>query len=98
MTSHKEGSRSRSLLRVLLFFLDGWLLLEERGNPEDDNGADNGCAKLSENAAPLNAQHGEEPAAQGSAEETQNEVHDEAEAATFHQLAGAEASETSDNK
>lgn len=44
MTSHKEGSRSRSLLRVLPFFLDGWLLLEEGGNPKDDDGTDDGCA------------------------------------------------------
>ena len=30
-------------------------------------------------------------------EETENEVHDEAEATTLHQLAGTEASETSNN-
>ena len=85
--------------RVLFrFWARGQLLLEEGGNPEDDDSTYDGCAKLSEDAAPLNAQHGEEPAAQGSAKETQNEVHDEAEATTFHQLASAEASETSNNK
>ena len=71
------------------------LLLEERGYPQDDDGTDDGSCELSDDAAQLNLQQREQPAAQGTAQQTQNQVHDEAEAAALHQLAGTEASETS---
>lgn len=73
------------------------LLLQQRGDPEDDDGAYDGGAELAEETTPLDAQQREQPAAKGSTEETENEVHDEAKATTLHQLAGTEASETSNN-
>ena len=71
------------------------LFFDQRGDPEDDDGTDDGCAELTEKAAPRDAEQIKEPAAEDTTKETKNTVHDEAVAATFHQLAGAEASQTS---
>ena len=71
------------------------LLLDQRGDPEDDDGTDDGCAELTEKAAPGDAEQIKEPTTEDTTEETKNTVHDKAVAATFHQLAGAEASQTS---
>ena len=71
------------------------LLLDQRGDPEDDDSTDDGGTKLTEKATPGNAEQVEQPAAENTTEETQHTIHDEAVAATFHQLAGAEASQTS---
>ena len=73
------------------------LLLQQRGNPEDEDGANDGGTELTEETTPLDAQQREEPAAKGSTEEAKEEVPEEAHATTLHQLAGTEASETSDN-
>ena len=74
------------------------LLLDQRGDPEDDDGTDDGCAELTEKATPGDAEQIEQPAAEDTTKETQHTIHDEAVAATFHQLAGAEASQTSKKK
>ena len=71
------------------------LLLNQRGDPEDDDGTNDGCAELTKNTAPGDAKQVEQPATKDTAEETQHTIHDEAIAATFHQLASAEASQTS---
>ena len=71
------------------------LLLDQRGDPEDDDGTDDCGAELTEKAAPGDAEQVEQPAAQDTTKETQHTIHDEAVAATFHQLASAEASQTS---
>ena len=79
-------------------FCKTYLLLEQRGYPEDGDGADDGCAELSEDAAPLYAELREQPAAEDTTEESQYEIHDEAEASAFHQLTGTEACQaTNDN-
>ena len=56
---------------------------------------DDGGTELTEKAAPRDAEQVEQPAAEDTTEETQYTIHDEAVAATFHQLAGTEASQTS---
>ena len=71
------------------------LLLDQRGDPKNDDGTDDGDTELTEKAAPGDAEQIKEPAAEDTTEETQYTIHDEAVAATFHQLAGAEASQTS---
>ena len=71
------------------------LLLDQRGDPEDDDGTDDGGTELTKKAAPGDAEQIEQPATEDTTEETQHTIHDEAVAATFHQLAGAEASQTS---
>jgi hypothetical protein len=71
------------------------LFLNQRSNPEDGDCTNDGCAKLTKDASPSDAQQIEQPAAKGSAEETKHTVHDDAIATTFHQLASAEASQTS---
>ena len=76
-------------------FLPHSLFLDQRSDPEDDDGTDDGCAELTEKATPGDAEQIKEPAAEDTTEETKNTVHDEAVAATFHQLAGTEASQTS---
>lgn len=72
------------------------LFLKERGYPQDDGSTDYGCAELAENASPLYSKLLEEPSSERAAEESEYEVHDEAEAATFHELACYEAGKTSD--
>ena len=72
-----------------------YLLFDQRGDPEDDDGTDDGDTELTEKATPRDAEQIKEPAAEDTTEETQYTIHDEAVAATFHQLAGAEASQTS---
>jgi len=76
-------------------FLPHSLFLDQRGDPEDDDGTDDGCAELTEEATPRNAKQIEQPTTEDTSEETQYTIHDEAIAATFHQLASAEASQTS---
>ncbi len=71
------------------------LLLDQRGDPEDDDGTDDGGTELTEKSAPGDAEQVEQPAAKNTTEETQHTIHDEAVAATFHQLASTEASQTS---
>ena len=68
------------------------LLLDQRCDPKDDDGTDDGGTKLTEKAAPGDAEQVEQPTAEDTTEETQHTIHDEAVATTFHQLAGAEAS------
>ena len=60
------------------------LLLQQRGHPEDDDSTDNGRAKLPEQTTPLYSEEREEPTAERASEETQQEIHDEAEATTLH--------------
>ena len=69
-----------------------YLLFDQRSDPEDDDGTDDSSAELTEKAAPGDAEQVEQPTAEDTTEETQHTIHDEAVAATFHQLAGAEAS------
>ena len=73
------------------------LLLEERGYPQDEGSADDGCAELSEKTTPLDAELLEEPAAEQTSEKTEDEIHDEAKASTLHQLACNETGKASDN-
>ena len=75
---------------------DAPLFLKERGYPQDDGSTYDGCAELAEKATPLYSKLLEEPSAERAAEESEYEVHDEAEAATFHELACYEAGKTSD--
>ena len=81
--------------REILQILTHCLLLDQRSNPEDDDGTDDGGTELTKKAAPGDAEQVEQPAAKDTTKETQHTIHDEAVAATFHQLAGAEASQTS---
>ena len=60
------------------------LLLNQRSNPQDGNGTNDGRSQLSEKTAPRNAQRIEEPAAEDTAKESKHQIHDEAEATTFH--------------
>ena len=74
------------------------LFLDQRCNPEDNDCTDDGCAELTKDAAPRNAEHVKQPATEDSTKETKHHIHDETETATFHQLAGTEASQTSYKK
>ena len=71
------------------------LLLEERSNPEDKSSTDDSCGELSQETTPRDAKQVEQPTAKCTTQETQHTVHDDAEATTLHQLASAEASQTS---
>ena len=73
------------------------LLLDEGGNPQDGDGTDDGCAKLAQDATPLNAELTEKPATENTTKKAEDQIHDETESTTFHQLAGTEASQTTDN-
>ena len=74
------------------------LLLEERGYPQDECSTDDGGAELAEKATPLDAELLEEPAAKRATEKSEDEIHDETEASTFHEFACAEAGKASDDK
>ena len=82
------------LVAVSMTLNHGGLFLDQRGDPEDDDGTDDGCAQLAQEASPRDAHQIEQPTAEDTAKETQHTVHDETVAATFHQLASAEASQT----
>ena len=91
-----DGGRIRSIKNTR--DMSPWvhnLFLNQRGDPEDDDGTDDGGTELTKKAAPGDAEQVEQPATEDTTEETKNTVHDEAVAATFHQLASAEASQTS---
>ena len=96
ITHNKGALRWKHPLIVLL--REPPLFLEERGYPQDESSADDGGAELSEKATPLDSELLEEPATERAAEESEDEVHDEAEAATFHEFACAEAGKASDDK
>ena len=74
------------------------LFLDQRGKPKDNDCTDDGCAELTKDAAPGNAEHVKQPSTEDSTKETKHNIHDDAETATFHQLAGTEASQTSKKK
>ena len=73
------------------------LLLQQRSYVEDGYGTHDGGTQLTEQATPFDAQQIENPAAQGTTEETQQQIHKEAKAAAFHQLTGTETGQTSNN-
>ena len=64
----------------------------------DNYGTDDSCGKLSQKAAPRNSEQREQPAAEHTAQQTEHDVHNQAETAAFHQLASAEASQTTHKK
>ena len=70
------------------------LLLHLRNNPEDDDCTYHSADEFSEPACNANAQEAEEPAAEGTAENTDDEVHHQAQSAALHQFAGAESGQT----
>ena len=72
-------------------------LLDKRSNPQDGHSANDGCSQLSEQSTPGDAQLFEQPASNQTAKESKYEIHNEAEASTFHQLTSAKASQTSNN-
>ena len=74
------------------------LFLDQRGKPKDNDSTDDGCAELTKEAAPGNAEHVKQPATKDSTKQSKHNIHDDAETATFHQLAGTEASQTSKKK
>ena len=62
----------------------GLLFLEERGKPEDDYSADDGRGKLTQKAAPRDSEQREQPSAEHAAQESEHDVHNEAETAAPH--------------
>ena len=60
------------------------LFLDQRGDPEDDNGTDNGYAELTQETTPRKAEQVEQPTTEDTSKEAQYTIHDEAVAATFH--------------
>jgi hypothetical protein len=93
--SQNRATRFVNLLFVLLF---DSLFLEERSDPEDAASTNDSCGKLTQESTPRNAKQREQPSAERTAEQTKHDVHNQAESATFHQLASAEASQTTQNK
>ena len=67
------------------------LLLDQLPNQQHDNGADDGCSALAEQAAPLDAELLEEPAADKSADESHEEVDPTALSRSVCQLASYSA-------
>jgi hypothetical protein len=73
------------------------LFLNQRGNPQNGYGTHNGRAQLTQDSTPLDAELTKQPTTDKAAKQAQHQIHDESETATLHQLAGTEASQTTDN-
>lgn len=75
-------------------FVDG--AAEEAGEPEEDYGADDRCDQAADDAAGVDAEETEEPAAQDAADYADHEINYESKASAAHQFAGYESGENAD--